>query len=245
MKTNINNIKTLKESGLTIKTILSFNSNQIKQLTKKIQESSDDSQDIATLYTQKAELEKNIENIEANEVINTDKMGNPDVTFDTDGKDEELIVDGEEAIREVYTEKQRKWACWQAGLSTDERVDGLSVEEAKEMCKDTGLSKGVGESKKEKIDNIIEGILKTGYSPRHLTKAEFKQAVLESVSELEEQMTEPTPTIAPTKPNTIPGKRPGRKSPYQPKHKPKPKAELPDELKFNSLFKQYTKDDVN
>ena len=180
MKTNINNIKTLKESGLTIKTILSFNSNQIKQLTKKIQESSDDSQDIATLYTQKAELEKNIENIQANEVIDTDKMGNPDVTFDADGKDEELIVDGEEAIREVYTEKQRKWACWQAG-----------------------------------------------------------------VSELEEQMTEPTPTIAPTKPDTIPGKRPGRKSPYQPKHKPKPKAELPDELKFNSLFKQYTKDDVN
>ena len=244
MKTNINNIKTLKESGLTIKTILSFNSNQIKQLTKKIQESSDDSKDIATLYTQKAELEKNIENIEANEVIDTDKMGNPDVTFDADGKDEELIVDGEEAIREVYTEKQRKWACWQAGLSADERVDSLSKAEADEMCGDTGLSK-VGESKKEKIDNIIEGIAKTGYSRKYLTKAAFKQAVLESVSELEEQMTEPTPTIAPTKPDTIPGKRPGRKSPYQPKHKPKPKAELPDELKFNSLFKQYTKDDVN
>lgn len=238
MKTNINNIKILKESGLTIKTILSLNPNQIKQLTKKIQESSDDSQEIAALYSKKAELEANIEKIEANEVIDTDKMGNPDVTFDADGDEEKLIVDGEETMQEVYSEKQRKWACWQAGLSGDERVDGLSKAEAEEMCGDT-------EHSKNEIDSIIESIIKTGYSTRHLTKAQFKQAVLESVSELEEQMTEPTPTIAPTKPTTIPGKRPGRKSPYQPKHKPKPKAELPDELKFDSIFKQYTKDNVN
>ena len=57
MKTNINNIKILKESGLTIKTILSLNPNQINQLTKKIQESSDDSQEIAALYSKKAELD--------------------------------------------------------------------------------------------------------------------------------------------------------------------------------------------
>jgi len=57
MKTNINNIKVLKESGLTMKTILSFSPNQIKKLTKKIQESSDDSQEIAALYSKKAELE--------------------------------------------------------------------------------------------------------------------------------------------------------------------------------------------
>lgn len=237
MKTNINNIKTLKESGLTIKTILSFNSNQIKQLAKKIQESSEGSKKLAGLYSQIGDLEADIENI-ANEVIDTDKMGNPDVTFDVDGKDEELLNDVEDNIREVYSEKQRKWACWQAGLSGDERVDGLSRKEAKEMCGDTDHSKN-------EIDNIIEGIVKTGNSPRYLTKAEFTQTVLESVSELEEQMTEPTPTIAPTKPKTTPDKRPGRKYPYQPKHKPKPKAELPDELKFNSLFKQYTKDDVN
>jgi hypothetical protein len=238
MKTNINNIKTLKESGLTIKTILSFNSNQIKQLTKKIQESSEKSKEVAALYSQKAELEANIENIEANEVIDTDKMGNPDVTFDVDGKDEELIVDGETSIQEVYTEKQRKWACWQAGLSADERVDSLSEKEAKEMCGDTDHSKN-------EIDDIIEGIVKSGYSRKYLTKASFKQAVLESISEIEEQMTEPTPTIAPTKPKTTPGRKPGRKSPYQPKHKPKPKAQLPDELKFSSLFKPYTKEDVN
>jgi|10_taG_2_1085330.scaffolds.fasta_scaffold11873_3 hypothetical protein len=242
MKTNINNIKVLKESGLTMKTILSLNPNQIKTLTKKIQESSDDSQEIAALYSKKAELEANIENIEANEVIDTDKMGNPDVTFDADGKDEKLIVDGEETMQEVYTEKQRKWACWQASLSADERVDSLSHKEAVEMCKDTELSK---ESKKENLDNIIEGIVKRKNSYRHLTKAEFKQTVLESISELQEQMTEPTPTIAPTKPKTIPGKRPGRKSPYQPKHKPKPKAEFPEELKFDSLFKQYTREDGN
>ena len=165
-------------------------------------------------------------------------MGNPDVTFDVDGKDEVLLNDVEDNIQEVYTEKQRKWACWQASLSADKRVDGLSGDEAKEMCGDT-------EHSKNEIDNIIEGIVKTGNSPRYLTKAEFTQTVLESVSELEEQMTEPIPTIAPTKPKTTPDKRPGRKSPYQPKHKPKPKAELPDELKFSSLFKQYTKDDVN
>ena len=126
MKTNINNIKALKESGLTIKTILSFNSNQIKQLTKKIQESSEASKQLAGLYSQIGDLEADIENIEANEVIDTDKMGNPDVTFDVDGKDEELLNDVEDNIREVYSEKQRKWACWQASLSADKRVDSLS-----------------------------------------------------------------------------------------------------------------------
>ena len=44
------------------------------------------------------------------------------------------IVEG--ILKEVYTEKQRKWACWQSNLSTKKRKKGLSKKEAKEQqCK--------------------------------------------------------------------------------------------------------------
>ena len=39
-------------------------------------------------------------------------------------------------LKEVYTERQRRWACWQASLPAKERKEGLSKEEAKEMCYD-------------------------------------------------------------------------------------------------------------
>jgi len=43
-------------------------------------------------------------------------------------------------LKEVYSEKQRKWACWQANLSTKKRKKGLSKKEAKEMCTDVDHS---------------------------------------------------------------------------------------------------------
>jgi flagellar motor switch protein FliG len=43
-------------------------------------------------------------------------------------------------LKEVYSEKQRKWACWQANLSTKKRKKGLSKKEAKEMCADVDHS---------------------------------------------------------------------------------------------------------
>ncbi len=43
-------------------------------------------------------------------------------------------------LKEVYSEKQRKWACWQANLYTKKRKKGLSKKEAKEMCADVDHS---------------------------------------------------------------------------------------------------------
>ena len=241
MKTNINNIKTLKESGLKLKTILSFSSKQIEQLAKKIQESSTNSQDIANLYSQKAELEKTIENLEVktNEVVDTDKMGNPDVTFDVDGDEDELFLDKEDKLDEKFVSKaQQRYFYAKANEGGKEGKKFKSM--ADEFSKDTDFDNLP--EKVEELDEIIEGIMDTGHSSRYLTKAEFTQTVLESVSELEEQM--PEPTIAPSKPKTMPGQKPGRKSPYKPKHKPKPKAELPDELKFDTIFKKHNQDDA-
>ena len=50
-------------------------------------------------------------------------------------------------IDEVYTEKQRDWACWQASLTAKKRKKGLSKKEATEMCRDTELSGGKNENK--------------------------------------------------------------------------------------------------
>ena len=44
-------------------------------------------------------------------------------------------------IQEVYSEKQRKWACVQANLPANKRQKSLSKKEAEEMCRDTKISK--------------------------------------------------------------------------------------------------------
>jgi len=44
-------------------------------------------------------------------------------------------------LREVYSEKQRRWACVQANLPTNKRQKSLSKKEAEEMCKDVSISK--------------------------------------------------------------------------------------------------------
>jgi hypothetical protein len=44
-------------------------------------------------------------------------------------------------IQEVYSEKQRKWACVQANLPANKRQKSLSKKEAEEMCSDTKISK--------------------------------------------------------------------------------------------------------
>lgn len=54
-------------------------------------------------------------------------------------------------LKEVYTEKQRKWACWQAGLSSKKRKKSLSKKEAEEMCSDVDHSKRKEESKNPKM----------------------------------------------------------------------------------------------
>lgn len=46
-----------------------------------------------------------------------------------------------EELREVYSEKQRRWACVQANLPTNKRQKSLSKKEADEMCGDVNISK--------------------------------------------------------------------------------------------------------
>ena len=52
--------------------------------------------------------------------------------------EEDLPLD-EESLEEVFSEKQRRWACAQMGKSAAERPKGLSKEEAEEMCKSKGI----------------------------------------------------------------------------------------------------------
>jgi hypothetical protein len=51
-------------------------------------------------------------------------------------------------LKEVYTEKQRRWACWQMNAPASERE--ISKKEATEMCKDVKHSKN--KDKKESIN---------------------------------------------------------------------------------------------
>ena len=243
MKTNINNIKTLKESGLKLNTILGFSSKQIEQLSKKIRESSEDTQKLSDELEKKANIEKEIEMMtqESDDVVDTDRVGNPEVEFRSDGDEDELFLDKEDKLEEKFVSKaQQRYFYSKANEGGKEGKKFKSM--ADEFSKDTDFDNLP--EKAEELDEIIEGIMSTSHSSRYLTKAEFTQTVLETVSEFEEQMTEPAPTIAPSKPKTMPGQKPGRKSPYKPKHKPKPKAELPDELKFDMVFKKHNQDDA-
>ena len=49
----------------------------------------------------------------------------------------------EQELEEVYSEKQRRWACAQSGESRKDfkGEPSLSPKEAEEMCKDTKLTK--------------------------------------------------------------------------------------------------------
>ena len=44
-------------------------------------------------------------------------------------------IEGDYGLEEVYSDKQRRWACAQADASSDKRKKGLSKKEADEMCK--------------------------------------------------------------------------------------------------------------
>lgn len=59
-------------------------------------------------------------------------------------------------IKEVYTEKQRRWACSQIDAPKSERV--LSKSEATEMCKDVKLSKSKDKKAKMKKKDLVEYI---------------------------------------------------------------------------------------
>ena len=56
----------------------------------------------------------------------------------------------EDDIKEVSSEKQRRWACAQKDKSASERASGLSAAEAEEMCK----SKVEEENCAEKPDSV-------------------------------------------------------------------------------------------
>ena len=75
-------------------------------------------------------------------------------------------------IQEVYSEKQRKWACVQAGLPAHKRQKSLSKKEAEEMCRDTKISK---KSLKEQ-----EPIAAKQYSQTTTHRDEESGAVVES-----------------------------------------------------------------
>jgi hypothetical protein len=54
-------------------------------------------------------------------------------------------------IKEVYSEKQRKWTCWQSNLTSKKRKKGLSKKEAEEMCSDVDHSLKQEESTNPKM----------------------------------------------------------------------------------------------
>ena len=56
---------------------------------------------------------------------------------------EEIRIMVEQELEEVYSEKQRRWACAQSGESRKDfkGKPSLSPKEAEEMCKDTKLTK--------------------------------------------------------------------------------------------------------
>ena len=62
----------------------------------------------------------------------------------------------ETSLKEVYSEDQRKWACWQASLPASKRKKGLSKKEAEEMCADTehSLKKESANPKMRKRDLV-------------------------------------------------------------------------------------------
>ena len=60
-------------------------------------------------------------------------------------------------VKEVYSEKQRKWAC--AQVDSKSRPKGLSKAQAKEMCSDTNLSKNES-MKNTRLQELIKTALK-------------------------------------------------------------------------------------
>jgi nucleoid-associated protein YejK len=61
-----------------------------------------------------------------------------------DELEDELVTDLEDAVEEldeVYSQKQRRWACAQKDKPAKKRKKGLSKKEADEMCKSKELKK--------------------------------------------------------------------------------------------------------
>ena len=84
-------------------------------------------------------------------------------------------------IQEVYSEKQRKWACVQAGLPAHKRQKSLSKKEAEEMCRDTKISK---KSVKEDV-NMAADITPqlTSYRDEETGKAVSSNLMLDTLDE--------------------------------------------------------------
>jgi hypothetical protein len=72
-----------------------------------------------------------------------------DADYELPEEDEEVEVDAEleyepdegETLEEVYSKKQRRWACAQINKPASKKPKGLSKKEAKEMCKSKKIKK--------------------------------------------------------------------------------------------------------
>lgn len=115
---NIKNIKALQEAGLSLKTILNFNENQIKSLSKKLtedqlsdltREKADALEDLEDSNAELAKINADIQTAkdqattdnqsttnEAEEVEDVDNMGNPEWEQTDNGKVKQGLLDGEE-----------------------------------------------------------------------------------------------------------------------------------------------------
>ncbi len=76
-------------------------------------------------------------------------------------------------LNEVYSEKQRRWACAQMNNTASERPEGLSKAEAEEMCK--------SEIKKEEIDELYALPPKTSKDPDELTMEDIQNIIEEEI----------------------------------------------------------------
>ena len=113
---NINNIKALQETGLSLKTILNFSENQIKSLSKRIQEdalsdltrekanaledlensNADLAKINADIETETERAKEDVQTNEAEEVEDVDNMGNPEWEQVDNGEVKQGLLDGDE-----------------------------------------------------------------------------------------------------------------------------------------------------
>jgi len=84
-------------------------------------------------------------------------------------------------IQEVYSEKQRKWACVQAGLPAHKRQKSLSKKEAEEMCRDTKISKKAVKEDVNMAADITPQL--TSYRDEETGKAVSSNLMLDTLDE--------------------------------------------------------------
>tara|TARA_R110002020_G_scaffold200272_3_gene402406 strand:- start:177 stop:482 length:306 start_codon:yes stop_codon:yes gene_type:complete len=81
---------------------------------------------------------------------------------------EEYFKIQQELYQEVYSEKQRRWACAQISKPASQRPEGLSKEEAEEMCK--------GPMKKETSASAAGSV--AGSSSKPLSREDLAEEIM-------------------------------------------------------------------